>query len=93
MVANTFLKYEIFNLDIAYYRHIVVFFDRTIKHNYCTNNLPINETFGHNVAITKQHYAKCLINHRSIDMEQMHTYKLVAQAWHRLIKLTPSFID
>jgi hypothetical protein len=26
-------------------------------------------------------------------MEKMHTYKLVAQAWHRLIKLTPSFID
>jgi hypothetical protein len=93
MVANTFLKYENLNFNIIDYQHIVIFFDRTIKHNYCTNTLPIDETFGHNVAIAKQHYAKCLTNHKSIGMEQMHTYQLVAQAWHPLLKLIPSFVD
>ncbi|KAH9535108.1 hypothetical protein CY35_17G036700 [Sphagnum magellanicum] len=93
LLENTFLHYANLNFDIADYEHFVIFFGRSIKQGHYTSDLPINETLGHIIVRIKQHYARCSTDHRSISIEQMYTYQLVARVWHHLLQLTLGFVE
>jgi hypothetical protein len=92
LVATAFLEYANLDLGIADYRHLVAFFGGAIKQNYCTK-FPIDETSGHSSAKAARHYAICSNDHRFMDNQQMYTYKLAAEAWHRLLQLNGSPVD
>jgi hypothetical protein len=54
---------------------------------------PINKTSRHFLATTARHYANCSNDHRFMDIQQMYTYKLAAEAWYRLLQLNGSPIN
>jgi hypothetical protein len=82
LVANAFLEYVNLDLGIADYRHIVAYFGNAIKQSYCTE-FPINETSGHSSTMAARHYANCSNDDRFMDSQQMYTYKLAVDVWHR----------
>jgi hypothetical protein len=84
LVAAGFLEHANLDLGIADYRHLAAYFGGAIKQSYCTE-FPINETSGHSSATAARHYANCLNDHRFMDSQQMYSYKLAAEAWHRLL--------
>jgi hypothetical protein len=92
LVATAFLKYANLDLGIADYRHLAAYFGGAIKQSYCTK-FPIDETSGHSLATAARHYAICLNDHRFMDSQQMYTYKLAVEAWHRLLQLNGSLVD
>jgi len=53
-------SWDMKNLDLSIvdYLHVAIFFGHAIKQNYCNNNIPIDETFGHNATMAEQHYAE-----------------------------------
>jgi hypothetical protein len=92
LVATGFLEHANLDLGIADYRHLAAYFGGAIKKNYCTK-FPIDETSGHSSATAARPYAICSNDHRFMDGQQMYTYKLVAEAWHRLLQLNGSPVD
>ncbi len=92
LVATAFLEYANLDLGIADYRHLAAYFGGAIKQSYCTE-FPIDETSGHSSATAARHYAICSNDHRFMDSQQMYTYKLAAEAWHRLLQLNASLVD
>jgi len=92
LVATAFLEYPNLDLGITDYRHFVAYFGGTIKQSYCTK-FPIDKTLGHYSAMAAKHYANCSNDHRFMDSQQMYTYKLAVEAWHRLLQLDASLID
>jgi hypothetical protein len=92
LVATAFLKYANLELGIADYRHLAVYFGNAIKQSYCTK-FPIEETSRHSSATTTRHYANCSNDHRFMDNQQMYTYKLAVETWHRLLQLNGSHVD
>jgi hypothetical protein len=83
LVAMAFLKHANLDLRIADYRHLAAYFSGAIKHSYCTK-FPIDETSGHSSTTAARQYANCSNDHRFMDSQQMYTYRLVAEALHRL---------
>jgi hypothetical protein len=92
LVATAFLEYANLDLGSADYRHLVAFFGGAIKRSYWTE-FPIDETSGYSSATTARHYANCSNDHRFMDSQQMYTYKLAAEVWHRLLQLNGSYVD
>jgi len=92
LVAIAFLEYANLDLGIADYRHLAAYFGGTIKQSYCME-FPIDETSGHSSATAARHYAICSNDHRFMDSQQIYTYKLAAEAWHRLLQLNGSLVD
>jgi superfamily II DNA or RNA helicase len=92
LVAGAFLEHANLDIGIADYRHLVAYFGGAIKQSYCTK-FPIDETSGHSSATAARHYANCSNDHRFMDSQQMYTYKLAAEAWHRLLQLNGSPVD
>ncbi len=92
LVGTAFLEHANLDLGIANYRHLATYFGNAIKQSYCTE-FPINETSGHFSATAARHYANCSNDHRFMDSQQMYTYKLAAEAWHRLLQLNGSPVD
>jgi hypothetical protein len=92
LVVAGFLEHANLDLGIVDYRHLAAYFGGAIKQSYCTE-FPIDETSGHSSATVARHYANCSNDHRFMDSQQMYTYKLVAEAWHRLLQLNGSPLD
>jgi hypothetical protein len=92
LVATGFLEHANLDLGIANYRHLVAYFGGTIKQYYCTK-FPIDETLGQSSTTVARHYANYSNDHRFMDNQQMYTYKLVVEAWHRLLQLDGSPFD
>ncbi len=92
LVAAGFLEHANLDLGIADYRHLAAYFSGAIKQSYCTE-FPIDETSGHSSATAARHYANCSNDHRFMDSQQMYSYKLAAEAWHRLLQLDGSPLD
>jgi hypothetical protein len=84
LVAVGFLEHANLDLGITDYCHLVAYFGDAIKQSYCTE-FPIDETSRHSSTTTTRHYAICSNNHRFMDSQQMYTYKLAAETWHRLL--------
>jgi hypothetical protein len=84
LVAGAFLEHVNIDIGITDYRHFVAYFGCAIKQSYCTE-FPIDETSRHSSAMAARHYANCSNDHRFMDSQQMYTYKLAAEAWHRLL--------
>ncbi len=89
LVATVFLKHANFDLGIANYHHLATYFGGAIKQNYCTE-FPIDETSRHSSTTAARQYANCSNDHRFLDSQEMYTYRLVAEAWHRLLQLDGS---
>jgi hypothetical protein len=92
LVAITFHKHANLDLGIENYRHLTAYFGGTIKQSYCTE-FPIDKTSGHSLATVARHYANYSSDHRFMDNQQMYTYKLAIEAWHRLLQLNGSHVD
>ncbi len=92
LVAGAFLEHANIDIGIADYRHLAAYFGGAIKQSYCTK-FPIDETSGHSSATAARHYANCSNDHRFMDSQQMYTYKLAPEAWHRLLQLNGSPVD
>jgi hypothetical protein len=92
LVATAFREHANLDLGMANYRHLVAYFDGSIKQSYYTE-FPIDETSGHSAATAARHYANCSNDHRFMDDQQMYTYKLAVEAWHRLLRLDGSPVD
>jgi hypothetical protein len=92
LVAVGFFEHANLDIGIANYRHLAAYFGGAIKQSYCTE-FPIDETSGHSSATAARHYAICSNDHRFMDGQQMYTYKLATEAWHRLLQLNESFVD
>jgi hypothetical protein len=92
LVATAILEYANLDLKITNYHHLVANFGDTIKQSYCMEFL-INETLGHSLATTARHYANSSNDHRFMDSQQMYTYKLVVEEYHRLLQLNGSFVN
>ncbi|CAK9856543.1 unnamed protein product [Sphagnum jensenii] len=92
LVAAAFLEHANLDIGIADYRHLAAYFGGAIKQSYCTE-FPIDETSGHSSATAARHYASCSNDHRFMDSQQMYTYKLAAEAWHRLLQLDGNPLD
>jgi hypothetical protein len=92
LVAGAFLEHANLDIGIADYRHLATYFGGAIKQSYCTE-FPIDETSGHSSATAARHYANCSNDHRFMDSQQMYTYKLAAEAWHRSLQLNGSPVD
>jgi hypothetical protein len=89
LVATAFFEHANLDLGIADYRHLVAYFGGAIKQSYCTE-FPIDETSGHSSTMAAQQYANCSNDHRFMDSQQMYTYRLATEAWHRLLQLDRS---
>jgi hypothetical protein len=89
LVATAFLERANLNLGIADYHHLAAYFGGAIKQSYCTE-FPIDETSGHSSTTAARQYANCSNDHRFMDSQQMYTYRLAAEAWHRLLQLDRS---
>jgi len=48
---------------------------------------PIDETSGHSSTTGARQYANCSNDHRFLETQQMYTYRLAAEAWHRLLQI------
>ncbi|CAM6005359.1 unnamed protein product [Sphagnum balticum] len=92
LVATAFREHANLDVGMADYRHLAAYFGGSIKQNYCTE-FPIDETSRHSSATAARHYANCSNDHRFMDGQQMYTYKLAAEAWHRLLRLDESPVD
>jgi hypothetical protein len=92
LVATAFFEHANLDLRIAAYRHLPAYFGGTIKQSYCTE-FPIDETSRHSFAMAARHYANCSNDHRFMDSQQMYTYKLATEAWHRLLQLDGNLVD
>ncbi len=91
LVATAFLKHANLDVGIADYRHLAAYFDDAIKQSYCTK-FPIDETSEHSSTTAAQQYANCSNDDRFMDSQQMYTYRLAAEAWHRLLQLDQSSV-
>ncbi|CAN5950579.1 unnamed protein product [Sphagnum jensenii] len=89
LVAMAFFEHTNLDLGMADYRHLAAYFGGAIKQSYCTK-FPIDETSGHFSTTAARQYANCSNDHRFLDSQQMYTYRLVAEAWHRLLQLDQS---
>ncbi len=85
LVAIAFLEHANLDLGIADYRHLAAYFGGAIEQSYCTE-FPIDETSGHSSTTAARQYANCSNDHRFMDSQQMYTYRLAAEAWHRLLQ-------
>jgi hypothetical protein len=92
LVATAFREHANLDVGMADYRHLAAYFGGSIKQSYCTE-FPIDETLGHSSAIAARHYANYSNDHRFMDGQQMYTYKLAVEAWHRLLRLDGSPVD
>jgi len=92
LVAGAFLEHANIDIGIADYRHFAAYFGGAIKQSYCTE-FPIDETSRHSSATAARHYANCSNDHRFMDSQQMYTYILATEAWHRLLQLNGSPVD
>ncbi len=92
LVATAFLEHANLDRGITDYRHLASYFGDAIKQSYCTE-FPIDETSRHSSVTAAKHYANCSNNHSFMDRHQMYTYKLAAEAWHRLLYFDGSPVD
>jgi len=92
LVAGAFLEHANIDIEIADYRHFAAYFGDAIKQSYYTK-FPIDETSRHSSATAARHYANCSNDHRFMDSQQMYTYILATEAWHRLLQLNGSPVD
>jgi hypothetical protein len=91
LVATAFFEHANFDLGIVDYRHLVAYFGDAIKQSCCTE-FPIDETSGHSSTTGARQFASCSNDHRFLDSQQMYTYGLAAEVWHRLLQLDRSLV-
>jgi hypothetical protein len=91
LVASAVLEHANLDIGIANYRHLAAYFGGAIKQSYCME-FPIDETSRNSLATAERHYANCYNDHRFMDSQQMYTYKLAAEVWHRLLRFDRSLI-
>ncbi len=89
LVATEFLEHANIDLGIVDYRHLAAYFGGDIKQSYCTEFF-IYKTSGHSSTTAAREYANCSNDHRFMDSQQMYTYRLAAETWHRLLQLDRS---
>jgi hypothetical protein len=70
LVIDAFLQYTNFDIELVDYQHLTIFFQHSIKKDYCTY-FPIDETTYHTITIIGHHYARWVQYHMNKKQTQV----------------------